>query len=151
MPNKKTPEKSSRVNPSVHESIAPLSKGFFLTSIFGFLIAVMFITQFSLAWGTIIAIICGVMFLASVISITKAPIEEELTLDDRDAGRDKRVVVMSKKEYDDLRQERSEKKKGSSEARKSTVSKGGSAAKKASVTKARSSANQKRTKTKRKK
>ncbi|MFW5866144.1 MAG: hypothetical protein ACOCU6_03565 [Nanoarchaeota archaeon] len=97
------PKRESQTNQSIHESIAPLSKGFFLTSIFGFLIAVMFIANYSLAWATIIGILCVVMFLASVISMTKAPVEEELALDEHVKGRDDRVVVMSKKEYEQLK------------------------------------------------
>jgi hypothetical protein len=62
---------------------APLSSGYMLASILGFLISVIAIVPFSLQWGVTLALIFGMMFIASVISMTYAPIEAELEIDYR--------------------------------------------------------------------
>ncbi|MGM5480784.1 MAG: hypothetical protein ACQESE_00055 [Nanobdellota archaeon] len=97
------PKKSSNVNHETKEIVAPLSQGFFLASIIGFLIAVMFLSKYSLPWSIVLGVVSAVMFLASMISMTKAPVEDELALDEHVSGRKDRVVVLSKKEYDALK------------------------------------------------
>jgi len=60
---------------------APLSSGYMLASMLGFLIAVIAIVPISLSWGAAIAFIFALMFIASVISMTHAPVEAELEID----------------------------------------------------------------------
>ena len=67
--------------------VAPLSGSFMITAIIGFLIATMFLPQYSLNWAIIVGIISFAMFIASVISMTKAPVEDELALDGEGAQR----------------------------------------------------------------
>ena len=62
--------------------VAPLSKGFMITSILGILISTMFLPEYSLTWAVTVGIVSFVMFIASVISMTHAPVEEELALDE---------------------------------------------------------------------
>ncbi|MGM5480058.1 MAG: hypothetical protein ACQESC_01220 [Nanobdellota archaeon] len=93
-------KKSSRVNRESSFEVAPLSQGFFLVSILGLLIAIFFISSISMSWAIIVGIVSGTMFLASMISMTRAPVEDELALDASPSERKERVIVLSKKEYD---------------------------------------------------
>ena len=106
----KKPKRHSIINHEVKHIVAPLSQNFFLASIFGFLISVMFISQYSLSWAVVGGTISGVMFLASMISLTKAPVEDELALDDYNMHRNQRVTVLSKSEYDELKRKRAKNK-----------------------------------------
>ena len=72
----------------IQMKFAPLSGGFMITSMIGFLIATMFLPQYSPTWAVVIGVISVMLFVASVISMTKAPVEEELALDE---GAKKRV------------------------------------------------------------
>ena len=56
---------------------AHLSAGFMLTSIVGFLISVFFLWKISLSWGFTFALFFGIMFIASIISMTKADFTED--------------------------------------------------------------------------
>ena len=63
--------------------VAPLSSGFMLVSILGFLITIIY-TYFGsidITWGVTFLLVFTVMFIASIISMTAAPVEEELFLD----------------------------------------------------------------------
>jgi len=60
---------------------APLSSGYMLASMLGFLISVVVIVPISMQWGITLAFIFALMFIASVISMTYAPIEAELEID----------------------------------------------------------------------
>jgi hypothetical protein len=51
---------------------AHLSAGFMLTSIIGFLISSFFIWKYSVSWGFTFSLFFGIMFVASIISMTKA-------------------------------------------------------------------------------
>ena len=62
-------------------NIAPLSKGFMVTAILGILISTMFLPEYSITWAFTLGIISFVMFIAAVISMTYAPVEDELALD----------------------------------------------------------------------
>lgn len=64
--------------------VAPLSGTFMITSIFGFLISTMYLTNIPGAesYAFTLALIFGIMFIASVISMTYAPIEAELAIDE---------------------------------------------------------------------
>ncbi|MGV8150873.1 MAG: hypothetical protein ACP5NV_04045 [Candidatus Woesearchaeota archaeon] len=56
---------------------AHLSAGFMLTSIIGFLISIFFVTKLSETWGFTFMIFFAIMFVASMISMTKAPYTEK--------------------------------------------------------------------------
>ena len=60
---------------------APLSSGYMLASMLGFIISLIAIVPISLKWGVTLALIFGLMFVASIISMTYAPIEAELEID----------------------------------------------------------------------
>ncbi|MBU1975904.1 MAG: hypothetical protein KKG59_05870 [Nanoarchaeota archaeon] len=52
----------------------PLSSGFMLTSIVGFVLSLTAIAPFFLAWGVTFALIFALMFISSVIDMTKGPL-----------------------------------------------------------------------------
>lgn len=52
---------------------AHLSAGFMLTSIIGFLVSLYFVMKLSSTWGFTFALFFGLMFVASIISMTHAP------------------------------------------------------------------------------
>ena len=81
------------------QQVAPLSGGFMLLGMFGFLIAVMFVKNYSLDWAFILGSVSAIMFVASMISMTKAPVEEELLLDEHISDRKRRVKIYTLKEY----------------------------------------------------
>lgn len=69
---------------------AHLSAGFMLTSIMGFLISVFFVWQYSLSWGFTFALFFLIMFVASMISMTKADytdkeLQQELAIHEKPA------------------------------------------------------------------
>ena len=74
--------------------VAPLSGGFMLVSIFGFLFATLFLSKFEAAidWAFSIGFLSVIMFIASVISMTFAPVEDELLIDEHHTQRKKRVI-----------------------------------------------------------
>lgn len=57
--------------------IAPLSGGFMITSIVGFLASVLFVYDASVSWGVTFMIFFAIMFIASIISMTKYPVAQE--------------------------------------------------------------------------
>jgi hypothetical protein len=57
--------------------IAPLSGGFMITSIVGFIASLMFVYKISAAWGMAFMIFFVIMFVSSMISMTKAPVSEQ--------------------------------------------------------------------------
>lgn len=93
--------------------VAPLSGSFLLVSIFGFLFSVFFIANLpgGLPWAWAIGLICFIMFVASMISVTRAPVEEELALDEHYTDRRKRVRYLSYKEMKALDAKRAEEKR----------------------------------------
>lgn len=69
---------------------AHLSAGFMLTSIIGFLISIFFVWQYSLSWGFTFALFFLIMFVASMISMTKADfteseVQQELAIHEKPA------------------------------------------------------------------
>jgi hypothetical protein len=56
---------------------AHLSAGFMLTSIIGFLTSAFFINKISETWGFTFMLFFAIMFIAAVISMTKAPYMEK--------------------------------------------------------------------------
>jgi multisubunit Na+/H+ antiporter MnhE subunit len=59
----------------VNLRIAPLSRGFMITAILGFLISAIYIFPRSNPWGLAFSILFAVMFVAAMVSTTKAPVE----------------------------------------------------------------------------
>ena len=53
---------------------APLSGGFMIASIVGFLVSSIYIADFSINWGFALAVVFVIMFIASLISMVKAPV-----------------------------------------------------------------------------
>lgn len=78
---------------------APLSGGFMILGIFTFLIGIFFIYDLSASWGIIVTAAGLIVFLASMISVTNAPVEEELAIDAFERGESGKVRVLSRKEY----------------------------------------------------
>jgi hypothetical protein len=62
--------------------IAPLSGGFMITSIVGFIISSMYIYPRNTTWGFTFVLFFVLMFVASLISMTYAPAEVQLKLKD---------------------------------------------------------------------
>jgi len=82
------------------QNIAPLSGGMMIIGMFGFLIAIMFLKNYSLNWAFILGTISIIIFVASLISVTQAPVEEELLLDEHISERRRRVKIYTLKEYE---------------------------------------------------
>ena len=62
--------------------IAPLPSSFMLVSMLGFMFVTIYTAQGKLSetWGFAFGTVFAVMFIASMISMTYAPIEEEIAL-----------------------------------------------------------------------
>lgn len=60
---------------------APLSSGFFFVSILGLLISLFSWDDFGATWSFTFIVFFGAMFIASLISMRKAPIEAEIAVD----------------------------------------------------------------------
>lgn len=82
--------------------VAPLSGGFMLLSLMGILFSVLFLHNYSLDWSFTVGFVSTLMFIASVISMTYADVEEELILDKALRHQSKQVYILSKEEYDAL-------------------------------------------------
>ncbi len=54
----------------------PLTSGFMLTSIIGFLVSVYFVMDLSATWGFTFALFFTIMFIASIISMSNIEAEE---------------------------------------------------------------------------
>lgn len=91
--------------------VAPLNGGFMLISVFGFLFATLFLAKYSQTWSFTIGFISVLMFFASIISMTKAPVPEELLIDEHISQRKDRITIMSKKHYEQHLKELEAKKK----------------------------------------
>ena len=57
------------------KDVAPLSSGYMITSIVGFLISVFMILRKSSKWGFTFILFFGIMFVASMISMTYSPVD----------------------------------------------------------------------------
>ena len=62
-------------------NIAPLSGGYMITSIVGFLISAFYILPNSKTWGFTFVLFFTLMFVASLISMTYAPSDWPLKMD----------------------------------------------------------------------
>jgi len=74
---------------------AHLSAGFMLTSIVGFFISVFLVWNMSLSWGFTFALFFAIMFIASIISMTKADftdkeMQQELAIHEKPAFKRKK-------------------------------------------------------------
>ncbi len=58
------------------KKLAPLSGGFMLASMLGFAISIVWVYPQSISWGIAFMIVFGAMFLASILSLTYAPVED---------------------------------------------------------------------------
>lgn len=67
----------------MQRDIAPLSNGFFITGIIGFLVSVFYIYPRSPSWGFTLIILSAILFLSCIISMRHAPIEAQLAIDDK--------------------------------------------------------------------
>jgi hypothetical protein len=61
--------------------VAPLKSSFMLASILGFIITIIYTDQIGNDWAFAIGFVFALMFVASLISMRNAPIEEQLELD----------------------------------------------------------------------
>lgn len=93
--------------------IAPLSAGFTLTSMLGFLVTVLYVYPVSPTWGFTFAIIFVIMFIASFISITNAPVNDpafykELAIHEHNIKEEESFEQEEDKELDSEEKEESE-------------------------------------------
>ena len=58
----------------VYMKYAPLKASFMGVSIIGFLVAVIYVREFSVNWAFAMGFVFGLMFIASLITMEKAPI-----------------------------------------------------------------------------
>lgn len=59
--------------------VVPLSNGFAATAIIGFLLSAVYVSTFSETWSFTLMLFFGIMFIASMISATKAePTDEHM-------------------------------------------------------------------------
>ena len=73
--NKKEVDKMEQLN------IAPLSGGYMITSIVGFLISAFYVLPISYKWGFTFVLFFSLMFIASLISMTYAPSDWPLKME----------------------------------------------------------------------
>jgi 4-hydroxybenzoate polyprenyltransferase len=59
---------------------APLTSGFMLTSIIGFLVSVFFVVKIDLTWGLTFALFFVIAFIASVVSMSKIEADDKYGL-----------------------------------------------------------------------
>lgn len=73
--------------------VAPLSGTFMLVSLFGIFFSTMILGKSSLSWAVAIGFLSVIAFIASVISMTYGPVDEELALDEHHTSRKERVRI----------------------------------------------------------
>jgi len=73
--------------------VAPLSGTFMLVSLFGIFFSTMVLSKVSPTWAFTIGFVSVAAFIASVISMTYGPVEEELSLDEHHTSRKSRVRI----------------------------------------------------------
>ncbi|MBW2983605.1 hypothetical protein KY361_00645 [Candidatus Woesearchaeota archaeon] len=61
-------------------NVVPLSSGFMLTAIVGFLISIVYVYPRNSTWGFTFVLFFILMFVASLISMTYAPAEGQLEI-----------------------------------------------------------------------
>lgn len=60
----------------------PFSGGFMLTSIIGFFVSVFFVMKLSLTWGFTFALVFVIMFIASIITMSRIEAEDKYALEE---------------------------------------------------------------------
>ena len=55
----------------------PLSNGFMLVAILGFIITMIYSDHFGATWGFTLALFFVIMFISSLITMTRAPLRDE--------------------------------------------------------------------------
>ncbi len=55
----------------------PLSNGFMLVAILGFIITMIYSDHFGPTWGFTLALFFVIMFISSLITMTRAPVDDE--------------------------------------------------------------------------
>jgi uncharacterized membrane protein len=84
MAKKESDHRHGRIKNDIHpewagdKRWAPLSTGFMLTSIVGFLISAFYIPKFSVSLAVAFALVFACMFIASIISMTRASPDTQL-------------------------------------------------------------------------
>jgi hypothetical protein len=73
--------------------VAPLSGTFMLASLFGIFFSVLILSKSSVTWAFTIGFLSLIAFIASVISMTYAPVEDELLIDESFSDRKKRIRI----------------------------------------------------------
>jgi len=73
--------------------VAPLSGTFMLVSLFGIFFSVLILSKSSVTWAVTIGFLSFFAFIASVISMTYAPVEDELLIDESFSNRKRRVRI----------------------------------------------------------
>ena len=53
----------------------PLKGSFMIASVVGLLVSAIYIANFSVTWGFALSVVFVLMFIASIISMTKAPVK----------------------------------------------------------------------------
>jgi hypothetical protein len=66
----------------------PLTSGFMLTSIIGFMVSVLFVMKMSVSWGFTFAVFFVIMFISSIVSMSNMEADtrygwEELAIHDK--------------------------------------------------------------------
>ncbi len=64
-------------------NFAPLKGSFMIISIVGFIISAVWVYRRSPTWGFAFCLVFVMMFIASMISMTYAPVGEELQVDEK--------------------------------------------------------------------
>ena len=78
--------------------VVPLTSGFMLTSIVGFLISVLFVMQqVSLSWGFTFALFFVIMFIASVINMSQLEAQDKYALEELEIHKKEHYVRHKKK------------------------------------------------------
>ena len=79
--------------------VAPLKSSFMLVSMLGFLITIIYTAygRISADWGFALGFVFAIMFVASMIAMTKAPIETQLRMAPEFAPKKKKRAKRKKK------------------------------------------------------
>ena len=65
------------------EKVAPLSGGFMAVAIAGFFISAMKVYGLDKTWGFTLRLFFGIMFVASLVSMTAGPVEDMIEMDNK--------------------------------------------------------------------
>ncbi len=79
--------------------VAPLPDSFFLMSIIGLFVSVIYVIPRSQDFGVAFTIVFGAMFIASMVSLTYAPARALIRLEEYEMNHKKGVRILSHKEF----------------------------------------------------